>query len=126
VQAVALNRSPSGKHDLVIRYRVDWAEWSASQLLSGRENELPAKAAQAAANVDLAPLDVRIINRQDADRILRSCNGLLSAAIRALTPPFYRRPTNVRWDARAGAPILRSLGAFRIPKTNVCAPISIW
>lgn len=119
VQAVALNPTPSGRYDLVFRYRVGWIEWSETQLLTRTEQELPANAVQAAAAVNLTLLEVRVLAREEADRIVKSCNALLSPTVNVLSPPFYRRPTNVRWDAQAGAPILRSFA--RIPNTeNQC------
>jgi len=119
VEAVALMRSPSGNYGLVFRYRIDWIEWSQSELLPDSEEDLSANAMQAVAAVDLSPLEVTIMDRGEAQRLLKNCSVFLQPMVRSLSPPFFRRLTNVRWDPRVAAPILES--TTRIPNTeNQC------
>ncbi|HEX7829883.1 MAG TPA: hypothetical protein VF787_09510 [Thermoanaerobaculia bacterium] len=116
VEAIALSRRPTGEYDIVFRYRVDWVEWSYSQVLPASEIEFAANATAAASTIDLAPLAVKIVSRDGAERILKSCNALLSPVVRALEPPYRHRLTNVSWNEEAGAPFLQA--SARVPGTE--------
>lgn len=111
VEAVSAIERPSGGYDVVFRYRVDWIEWSHSQPVTESDAGLVADVAATAGTVDLSRLEVQILTREDAERILKACNALLTPTVKPLRPPFRHRLTNVYWDA--DTPFLQS--SARIP-----------
>ena len=126
LEAVALVEKPSGKYDLVVRYRTAWLEWAESFELAGAADELAAEAQAVAKRIDWTPLQTMHLSESEAEQRLKQCSPLLSPQVRSLKPPFFNTPTNVEWDEDAGALILQSMAVLaHHPDTCVRADLNL-
>lgn len=119
LDAVALIKTPSGSYSLVVRHKVNWVEWPTFTTVSAVGPELIAGVVAAIERMDVQPIRGGLLTQEDAKQLLTACHSNLVPVVRPLAPPYFNKSTNVRWDDRAAAPILRSFATIR-EEENAC------